>query len=526
MIAVASDHAGFEYKNLIIHNGEGQLSLADCTLTDWSEDGTAIKQTKGGLSVMQCEFSGKGSHIVLEDGIGGASVLGNDFGGIARIVTTEASKTELLFSDEKLNLPNIPRGGYKKREKPAKPNSRKIAFICDFGAVSDGETDNTDAIQAAIDSLGEEGGTVYIPGGWFLCKGSLYVKKGIELRGIFEVPCHTLGGGSVLLTTAGKNNEDAQPFINLSENSGIRGIVIYYPEQIPNEPFKYPWAVRSYGFNCYAINSILVNPWLGVDFATNRSDGHYISYISGAPIKCGVYLGNNHSEGWVENIQYNPHYWFRTDLPNHPTNQTWKEFWHKQIENLDALKFGYNENEHLLGTFVFAAKHGLYFVLQDGRGTNGKFIGHGTDGGEIGLCIKGVGNIDLINTELVSIESPLTRIYFLTEKNAVGKAKLFNSLLWGHPNYAVKIEGGDIDFIQGNYQSQGEIGTVITGGRSLFAACWFYKNINNFKITGGNIQLIGNMTERRAEKRSGCDPQIEIKIENEPSVIEKYSWSK
>jgi hypothetical protein len=29
---------------------------------------------------------------------------------------------------------------------------------------------------------------------------------------------------------------------------------------------------------------------------------------------------------------------------------------------LDALKFGYNENVRLLGTFVFAAKHGLYFT--------------------------------------------------------------------------------------------------------------------------------------------------------------------
>ena len=515
------------YKYLVMHNGEGELSLYDCHLSGWAEDGAAIKQTNGGLSVIQCTFSKNGNHIILDDGIKGALILGNNFCGEAKIITTDASKQELLYSTDNQMLPKIPRGGHKKREKAAIPNSKNIAFICDFGAVADGKTDNTKAIQAAIDSLGEAGGTVYIPGGWFFCEGNLYVKKGIELRGVYEEPSHTLGGGSVLLTTTGKEDETAEPFINLYEGAGIRGIVIYHPEQNPSNPINYPWAVRSYGINCYAVNSVLVNPWLGVDFATNVSDGHYISYISGAPIKCGVSLGNNHGEGWVENIQYNPHYWFRTNLPNHPTNSTWKDFWHKQIENLDALKFGYNENEHLYGTFVFAAKHGLYFVLQDGKGTNGKFIGHGTDGGEIGLCIEGVGDIDLINNELVSIESPRTRIYLLVKENASGKARLFNNLLWGNPDYAVSICGGDTDIIQSNYQSQGKIANVITGGKSLFAGCWFYKNTENFKITGGEVQLIGTMAARRAQKRSECFPMLDIEKDgNSTAINEKFSWSK
>jgi polygalacturonase len=45
--------------------------------------------------------------------------------------------------------------------------------ILDFGAVGDGVTVNTSAIQAAIDM----GGTVYIPAGVFVT-GTLYLKSG------------------------------------------------------------------------------------------------------------------------------------------------------------------------------------------------------------------------------------------------------------------------------------------------------------------------------------------------------------
>ena len=37
--------------------------------------------------------------------------------------------------------------------------------VLDYGAVGDDNTDNTAAIQAAIDSLAGVGGTVYVPAG-------------------------------------------------------------------------------------------------------------------------------------------------------------------------------------------------------------------------------------------------------------------------------------------------------------------------------------------------------------------------
>lgn len=54
--------------------------------------------------------------------------------------------------------------------------------ITDFGAVGDGETVNTEAIQAAIDECtGASGGVVEVPAGDFLI-GTIQLKDGVELR--------------------------------------------------------------------------------------------------------------------------------------------------------------------------------------------------------------------------------------------------------------------------------------------------------------------------------------------------------
>lgn len=53
--------------------------------------------------------------------------------------------------------------------------------ISDSGAVADGKTLNTEAIQKSIDSAAENGGVVVIPKGTFL-SGSIFLKPGVELH--------------------------------------------------------------------------------------------------------------------------------------------------------------------------------------------------------------------------------------------------------------------------------------------------------------------------------------------------------
>ena len=501
------------YAHMVDQNGKGQISFVNATLSGWRE--AAVTATAGGLTFMQCDFSDSSVHFDLKDGIGGVQVLGCTFGGEQPTILceTDTAKSNLQFSDAPLNLAVASRGGHLPCTTSTLPGSSRLFSVTDFGAIADGNTDNTAAFAAALAAAGEGGGVVYVPAGLYRLDGTLTVPAGVQLRGVFAVPCHTLGGGSVLMTYGGKGEEDGTPFISLESGAGLFGLSLYYPEQSELTPVPYPYCVRSLGKNCYIINTVLVNPWQGVDFGTHPSDGHYISYISGAPIKNGIFCGNNSGDGWVENIQFNPHYLYRSPLPNHPTSN-WTEFWHNQINYLCALVFGYNEREHLLGTFVFAAQHGLHFVLQDGKGTSGKFIGHGTDGGQNGLCIEGCGELELINTQLVTIEAEKERIYFQTSRRAPGIARVYNTLMWGAPHRAVVIEGGNITFQQLNIVDSGKMALTVSGGSARFESVFFYRNTDNVRVDDGACRctLVGCMTNRRAPDRDDCFPALDVDI--------------
>src|SRR5262245_54243277 len=70
---------------------------------------------------------------------------------------------------------------------PANLPTRAVAAsssvsITELGAVGDGQTLNTKAIQAAIDRVADQaGGTVTVPKGVFLC-GAVFLKPGVNLH--------------------------------------------------------------------------------------------------------------------------------------------------------------------------------------------------------------------------------------------------------------------------------------------------------------------------------------------------------
>lgn len=423
------DFLGSCSDNIIEHLGSGQLSLADC-MFDCDAQASAYSANSG-ISFVRCDFRKDIPSLIADKG-DAAALVGCSFAG------EPDYRGNVIFSDTVPDFPKAARGGQKPYPKSTHP-AEYLYNVLDFGAVRDGRTDSADAVEKAVSEAGKTGGIVFFPGGWYIISRPITVPTGVELRGVFEQPCHTMGGGSVIMSEWGRGDENAEALITLSAGSGVRGILFYNPEQSPAEPVPYPFAVRSTGENCYVINDVFINSWQGVDMMSYPSAGHYVSYISGAPIHCGVALGSNCGEGWIENIQYNPHYWFRSKLPNSPDNNTWKPFWYNQMKLLDALKFGYNADEHLLGTFVFAAHHGIGFELQDGKGTSGLFIGHGTDSGLIALYLGGCEKVDLLNTQLVNIEAEGRRSYIYSAADAEGEFSITNTLMWGDPHYAAYL---------------------------------------------------------------------------------------
>ena len=94
-----------------------------------------------------------------------------------------------------------------------------VVNVKDFGAVGDGITDDTVAIQAAIDSVGK---TVFLPSGTYLIKNTLVISKVIELEG---TPTSTLlykgANGECIKVAAGVDTQNVLLYNFVIEDGGL-----------------------------------------------------------------------------------------------------------------------------------------------------------------------------------------------------------------------------------------------------------------------------------------------------------------
>lgn len=87
--------------------------------------------------------------------------------------------------------------------------------IIDFGAIADNQTDNTNAIQLAIDEASKVSGCVLIPPGKYKC-GKLSVKSNITLMGFHGWGYRDIGGSVLVL-----NDENAECLLDLTGAHGV-----------------------------------------------------------------------------------------------------------------------------------------------------------------------------------------------------------------------------------------------------------------------------------------------------------------
>ena len=265
-----------------------------------------------------------------------------------------------------------------------RPSSERLVVATDFG-LSTNANDNAAALQRALDAA-KGGGTVYVPSGMYSFKGPVTVPAGVELRGSSAAPHHTAAGGSVLLVRYGRGEEEGTPFISLASRAGLRGVLVWYPENPVLDPEPYPWAVRSLGEDTWLADVCIANAWRGADFASHPSGGHRVAYLSGVAWQKMLSVANSSRRGWVEETLFNPHYSQRlafglpnvmgkppAECPSGGVNipvQSWN-----MRRRLEAHAFRDCADERIRGTFVFAAKDGMSF-----RGRNSaKIVMHGAD---------------------------------------------------------------------------------------------------------------------------------------------------
>ncbi len=319
--------------------------------------------------------------------------------------------------------------------------------VRNFGARGNGIDDETGAFQRALDSAHDGGGgMVYAPPGRYLFRGVLNLPEGVTLRGSFGcMPSHTGmrdrgqpkpgDDGTALLATAGRGNEEGEPFISLNSNSSLTGLTIYYPEQITDAaPVAYPWTIAMRGKNPAAFDLELLNPYQGID--ASRNERHNLRNICGQPLRRGIFIDAIYDIGRVENVHFNP--WWN----GHGPVYQW------QLENGEAFILGRADWEYVLNTFCYGYHAGYKFIHTDTGECNGNFLGIGADNCNRAVLVEQSAPYGLLitNGEFTSFTGDDPTMVDVLESNN-GVVRFSNCAFWGPCNQIAKIAGqGTVGF--------------------------------------------------------------------------------
>jgi hypothetical protein len=279
----------------------------------------------------------------------------------------------------------------------ADPESRSVR---EFGAKGDAETDDTAAFQAALDDAGKIGGRVFVPPGRYMLRGRLNVPDSVTLFGSFTAPARTQYStgklekekGSILLTTVGKNEPDAEAFIKLNSDSHLSGLIIFYPEQT-TDIVPYPFCVRGIGDNVDITNLLIVNPYQAVDLGANACGRHYINGLYAQALKTGLVIDKCFDVGRVSNVHFWP-FW----LDDKKVND-----WVKA--NGTAFVIGRTDWEYMTNCFAILYKIGFHFVARaDGPG-NAVLTQCGSDVGPLAVKVDALqrhAGVSFVNGQFMS----------------------------------------------------------------------------------------------------------------------------
>lgn len=395
--------------------------------------------------------------------------------------------------------------------------------ICRAAIVGDGKTDDTAAIQSALDDMGKSGGgTVELGRGVFLIKGHLVVPANVCLAGIWQsVPSHVglrwggeqkpMDDGTTLLATEGRGSESGPSFISLNSNSTLKGVVIYYPDQKPDEtPAAYPYAITMHGTNCAVLAVEMLNPYNGID--TTGAGRHLIRDVQGQPLRRGIYVDQIYDIGRIEDVHFNPWWCWEGAV---------KKF---EMENGQAFVFGRSDWEYVFNTFCFGYNMGYQFIETKDGVCNGNFLGIGADdcwtavevdqSAEFGILIT--------NGEFTAFEGPNPTIVHVAKSN-VGAVRFVNCAYWGFDNRTADIEGsGVIGFSDCTFASwdsknkkhqRQDAQIRATGGTVMVRGCEFMiaRPIVDLEAGVKAAVITDNVTRGDSDVENHSDGQVVVK---------------
>ncbi|MBR6410430.1 MAG: hypothetical protein IKS35_03505 [Clostridia bacterium] len=446
------------------------FQMTNCKIHTVDEnDAAAIRllaSNSGTLSMNTCDLKG-GKHAVINEGQGLVTFGSCKLESCDTVFVSRSARYSMLNTTTgsdptdygNVNVQDSLTYDYDSiRYRPSHSTRPASAAFIDLSGRIESGKDISQPLQAAIDALRGQGGTVFIPGGWYALNSPVTVWEGIEVRGAGEGAAAG-GAATNLQTDYGRGNENGQALITLKAGAGLRGLRILYPKVVQEsdsgssfEP--YAFTVRGEGEKLYLINVALTSSYNGVDFASSRCDEHYVQYLWGCPIHIGIEVGANSTGGIIRDVQYTPNCF----------GGNWQNVYTQIMSRARCFYIHDCNEEVLFHNFTYAGWHGL----EINEGAHGvKVISHGTDSGNCAVYIGGDCTAVLIDSQLVNLPggTPDHRAYIFTDDTFTGSVRFINTSEWGSTIEANEFCGnGTVEFCQGTIPDTAATTFQVKGG--------------------------------------------------------------
>ena len=432
----------------------GSLMILSSRFESWK--GRAVEAEGGILTLSDNNFVAEGQKesIYLGSGVLAAALTQNYFAPGLGGVEGPLSKDKLRFTASDVICPDASSFAIELPERPLIAGQNVLYSVLDFGAAADGVSDDTGAFAKALSEAGKAGGIVYVPAGYYRIDGHLTIPTGVELRGCSESLHVSSGGGSVLYLTGGQGDPDGDAALTLNRGSGVRGLLLWYPEQAWNDIRTYPFAIRVGGQDCLVSDICFGNCYRALDMGSADCGGHYVENLTGCVLNRGVVLDGSTKAGALMNVHFN--LTFYTNLGNTArlsdesgdlSGNMFAPLLGYLNGNLDAYTFGQTKDELLLFVFNYRARYGMLFT----GGFDGDIIGCGVDGSVCGVKITGSYDRELC---LVSFSDDIVpgalpegnaAVYVNTEGDSTVRFVLGGASSYNYvPSNLVTLKGGNL----------------------------------------------------------------------------------
>ena len=279
--------------------------------------------------------------------------------------------------------------------------NQEIISVKDFGAAGDGVTDDTAAIQAALNAMSAVGGgVVTAPRGQYLLTSQLTIPSYVLFLGASWLPdpsngAQTFATSLYIKWGAGNAVGSGNQAVTLSRSSGIEGFTFFYPGQVSktaSTPVVFDFSIStpttgsSYD-NCHVKNITLYNSYVGVNLSNG---GRWrVENIQGNPLAVGFRADQCFDVCYMNNV----HFW------NFYTQSAALETW----VAANGIAFDFRRIDQLFANDMFGWNYNTCFSFTYGAGAGfwGSLSNLLCDKADSPLVANGVSILNISNFVLI-----------------------------------------------------------------------------------------------------------------------------